>query len=64
MEVKDFNRDPRTPPEVVIKMESRPPATDPTLGVVIARSPAAISPARRLVVVGDSISHGFQSGAI
>jgi hypothetical protein len=64
MNVKDSNRDPATPPQVVIEMEPRQPVTDPTLGISL---PQGIPPSpsnRRLVILGDSISHGFQSGAI
>jgi hypothetical protein len=64
MEVKNSNRDPATPPQVIIKMEPRAPVTDPTLGIAVGKIVPALPPSRRLVVIGDSISHGFQSGAI
>ncbi len=64
MDVRDSNRDAATPPQVIIKMEPRAPVTDPTLGIAVAKKVPAASPTRRLVVIGDSISHGFQSGAI
>jgi hypothetical protein len=63
MDVKASDRDPGTPPEVEIKMESRKPEADPTLGIAVAKAAEAL-PSRRLVVIGDSISHGFQSGAV
>jgi hypothetical protein len=52
-----------TPPEVVITWEARRPVTDPTLGVPIVvpgREPCV----NRLVAIGDSITQGFQSGAV
>ena len=56
-----------TPDEVRDRagQEVRRPQTDPTVGV--ARSPAvrrSTVPTHRLVVIGDSLSQGFQSGAI
>lgn len=61
--VPDELRDPGTPAEVVIRLEARQPVTDSTLGIPVRLPPA--EPARhRLVVLGDSLSHGFQSGAI
>jgi hypothetical protein len=64
MKVRNSDRDPNTPPEVIIKMEPREPVSDPTLGVPVPKiEPAKVSD-NRLVVVGDSVSHGFQSGAI
>ena len=55
-------RDPHTPEEVVIKLEARKPETDPTLGVVLSHVEQVAR--HRLVVLGDSLSHGFQSFAI
>ena len=52
-----------TPDEVVITWEARRPVTDPTLGIPVAvedHEPCA----HRLVTIGDSITAGFQSGAI
>src|SRR5947208_14195817 len=55
-------RDPQTPDEVVIQLEARKPETDPRLGVAL---PLTDQQARhRLVVLGDSLGHGFQSLAI
>jgi lysophospholipase L1-like esterase len=51
------------PEEVQIEKPARGPVQDPTLGVGVAMPEEA--PAKhRLVVIGDSLSHGFQSGAI
>jgi hypothetical protein len=59
----DDMRDDKTPDSVVIRTEAKPPETDPTLGVAVA--PPAGAPARqRLVAIGDSLTHGFQSAAI
>ena len=53
----------KTPASVKVKAESRPPETDPRLGIPVA--PGAAKPAtHRLVSLGDSLTHGFQSGAI
>ena len=54
--------DPETPPGVNVTDRSREPTPDPTLGipVTVAKSPAL----HRLVTIGDSLTHGFQSGAI
>ena len=45
--------------------ETRTPVTDPTLGVKVKLNPTGTQPPRnRLVVIGDSLTHGFQSGAV
>ncbi|MGY1617385.1 hypothetical protein ACI797_11665 [Geodermatophilus sp. SYSU D00691] len=44
--------------------EPRVPQFDPTLGIGLPDSPRRGHPAHRLVVLGDSLSHGFQSGAV
>lgn len=52
------------PREVQIRDEPRRPESDPTLGIAVAAA-APTRPARhRLVTVGDSLTHGFMSGAI
>lgn len=59
----DPPRPPGTPPEVVITWEARRPVTDPTLGIPVVvggRQPCV----NRLVTIGDSITQGFQSGAV
>ena len=61
--VPDVLRDPRTPPDVEIRMEAREPVTDPSLGIPVDLPPAAM-PSHRLVAIGDSLTHGFQSGAV
>ncbi len=70
-------RDSTTPEEVEIRLEARQPVTDSTLGIQLkARQPVTDSTPgiqlsltkpqakHRLVVLGDSLSHGFQSAAI
>ncbi|NJL63828.1 MAG: hypothetical protein HC903_20830 [Methylacidiphilales bacterium] len=57
-----FN-DPKTPLDVKISFEARKPITDPTLGIVVNISKTG-TPQHRLVTIGDSLTHGFQSGAI
>jgi hypothetical protein len=49
----------------VIRTEPAPPHDDPTMGVAVAQAPSdpRASP-NRLVTIGDSLTHGFQSGAI
>jgi hypothetical protein len=42
----------------------REPVFDPTVGVQIEAPRQESEPRNRLVVIGDSLSHGFQSGAI
>jgi hypothetical protein len=58
-------RDPKTPASVAIVGEAQAPSTDPTCGVALP-SPRGVAPApkHRLVTIGDSLTHGFQSGAI
>ncbi len=55
--------DRKTPKSVHIRLRARKPVTDPTLGVTVAVS-AVGTPRHRLVTIGDSLTHGFQSGAI
>src|SRR5262249_14304223 len=68
--VPDSARDPKTPAEVQVTMTPRAPIFDPTVGVAALGQRAAglptlpAAPAHRLVTVGDSLTHGFQSGAI
>ncbi len=54
--------DPNTPAEVIIRLEARKPETDPKLGIPV--QPPEGRARHRLVVLGDSLSHGFQSAAI
>ncbi len=54
------------PAEVIAAVREgtpRAPVTDPTLGTSV-RVPGGPEPKHRLVVIGDSLSHGFQSGAV
>jgi hypothetical protein len=55
--------DPNTPAEVKVNDEPREPVEDPTLGIPVEVSREG-SPRNRLVTIGDSLTHGFQSGAI
>ncbi len=52
------------PREVQIRTEPRRPVEDPTLGIPVKLEAPAVPPAHRLVTVGDSLTHGFMSGAI
>ncbi|BAZ12263.1 hypothetical protein NIES4071_40930 [Calothrix sp. NIES-4071] len=56
-------QDPKTPPDVEIRFEARKPNTDPTLGIAV-NIPKIGNHQHRLVTIGDSLTHGFQSGAI
>lgn len=55
--------DPKTPVEVEVTDTPREPVEDPTLGIEVGRE-AEGRPGNRLVTIGDSLTHGFQSGAI
>jgi hypothetical protein len=61
--VKSDMLDPKTPDDVIIRAEPRQPETEPTLGIPVAVTHQG-TPQHRLVVIGDSLTHGFQSGAI
>lgn len=55
----------KTPDTVKISMEPRVPVFDPTLGIPVPPPPIQQPmPVHRLVTIGDSLTHGFQSGAI
>ena len=56
--------DAKTPDEVDIRMKARQPDFDPTLGVAVTPKAASGASVNRLVAIGDSLTHGFQSGAI
>src|SRR2546425_5211086 len=62
-QVPEDLRDPKTPAEVTIRLEARRPVTDPTLGIAVQPA-SGPRPKHWLVVLGDSLSHGFQSAAI
>ena len=59
---------PNAPEEVKRRagLPGRVPVFDPTLGIPVAATtaPAQADPEHRLVVIGDSLSEGFQSGAV
>jgi len=55
--------DPKTPDDVIIRAEARKPETDSTLGIPVAINRQG-TPQHRLVAIGDSLTQGFQSGAI
>lgn len=59
----DLMRDSKTPQDVEIRFEARKPVSDPTLGIAVNISKVG-TPQHRLVTIGDSLTHGFQSGAI
>ena len=52
-----------TIPDVTINREPRQPVEDPTLGIPVVVDRTGV-PANRLVTIGDSLTHGFMSGAI
>jgi len=57
--------DHRLPSDVSLRARSPLPERDPTLGVPLAQpAPPAGEPAHRLVVIGDSLSQGFQNLAV
>lgn len=49
---------------VELTQQVRPPVQDPTLGIAVARPAPEVAPARRLVTLGDSLTHGFQHFAM
>lgn len=53
----------KTPSDVQVLFEARKPIVDPTLGIPVNVKKVG-TPQHRLVTIGDSITHGFQSGAI
>ena len=59
----DEMRDSKTPPDVVIQPQARAPVTDPTLGIPVNVNRQG-NPRHRLVTMGDSLTQGFQSGAV
>ena len=56
---------PDCPPDVRSRAADPPrvPSSDPTLGISVEPASGA-PPKHRLVAIGDSLAHGFQSGAI
>ncbi|MBD1940736.1 hypothetical protein [Microcoleus sp. FACHB-68] len=59
----DEMRDDKTPDEVIVRAQPRQPVTDPTLGISVSVDREG-TPQHRLVTIGDSLTHGFQSGSI
>ncbi len=55
--------DSKTPLDVNVQPEAREPVIDPTLGIAVNVNSQG-TPRHRLVTIGDSLTHGFQSGAI
>jgi hypothetical protein len=55
--------DSKTPDDVIVRAEPRQPETDPNLHIPVAITPQG-TPRHRLVALGDSLTQGFQSGAI
>lgn len=53
----------KTPMEVEVTGVPRTPVEDPRLGIDVPAT-AKGTPRQRLVAIGDSLTHGFQSGAI
>lgn len=51
------------PADVQVKLQAREPVTDPTLGIRVTVNKSS-TPPHRLVTLGDSLTQGFQSGAI
>jgi hypothetical protein len=62
-DIVDEYRDPATPDDVTITLEPREPVSDPSLGIEVSIDDTR-PPTNRLVAIGDSLTHGFQSGAI
>jgi hypothetical protein len=56
-------RDGSTPEEVIVNQKARVPTFDPTVGVPVDVNRSG-QPRNRLVTIGDSLTQGFQSGAI
>lgn len=54
---------PNTPETVVVTASAGAPADDPTLGIQVEPDRTG-QPRNRLVTIGDSLTHGFQSGAV
>lgn len=57
-------RDSKTPPSVDVRGTARAPVTDPTLGIQVIKAVPSEPAKQRLVTIGDSLTQGFQSGAV
>lgn len=63
--VPNAKLDSATPSDVRITEQPRVPVSDPTLGVPVTTAwQGRPRPNNRLVTIGDSLTHGFQSGAV
>lgn len=56
-------RDRKIPSDVNLRFDTRKPITDPTLGIPVNIKRVG-TPKHRLVTIGDSVTQGYQSGAI
>jgi len=61
---KPNERHSETPADLQLHSEARKPVADPKMGIAVARSAPAEPSKHRLVTIGDSLTQGFQSGAI
>lgn len=61
--VGDRMRESSAPEDVELRAVPAEPYDDPTMGIAVSVKRKG-RPKNRLVVIGDSLSHGFQSGAI
>ncbi len=57
-------RAPNTPASVVVTLEPAPPVASNDLGIAVALPAKKGNAPHPLVTIGDSLTHGFQSGAI
>lgn len=62
-QVADAMRDSKTPDDVIITLDPRQPVSDPALEIDVSVDRSG-TPTNQLVAIGDSLTHGFQSGAI
>jgi hypothetical protein len=56
--------DDNTPDDVIVTTEAREPVKDSTLGILVNQTQYETEAKHRLVTIGDSLTQGFQSGAI
>ncbi|MFJ7793836.1 hypothetical protein [Pseudomonas sp. NPDC096950] len=53
-----------TPEDVIVKTQARVPDFDPSLGITVKLDAIPGASTNKLVTIGDSVTMGFQSGAI